>query len=116
MSDSDPRVRLLHMRDYARKIVFFAAGKEKADLEADEVFCLAMTRLIELIGEAASKYPKELQNRYPQIPWPKIISMRNRLIHGYDFVDYDILWDAITINIPQLLNELESILPPGDNL
>jgi uncharacterized protein with HEPN domain len=38
------------------------------------------------------------------------------VIHGYDFVDYDILWDAITINIPQLLNELESILPPGDNL
>lgn len=112
MPNSDPQVRLLHMRDYARKVVSLAAGKEKADLEEDEMFCLAMTRLIELIGEAASKYPKEKQIEYPQIPWPKIISMRNRLIHGYDFVDYDILWDAITINMPQLLAELEKILPP----
>ena len=99
------------MRDYARKIVSLTAGKEKSDLEEDEIFCLAMIRLIELIGEAASKYPKEMQKEYPQIPWPKIISMRNRLIHGYDFVDYDILWDAITLNIPQLLAELERILP-----
>jgi uncharacterized protein with HEPN domain len=55
MPNSDPRIRLLHMRDYARKIVFLAAGRDKTDLEEDEVFCLAMTRLIELIGEAASK-------------------------------------------------------------
>jgi uncharacterized protein with HEPN domain len=48
------------------------------------------------------------------IPWPKIISMRNRLIHGYDFVDYDIVWDAATISIPELLPELESILPPEE--
>jgi len=111
MPDNDPRVRLFHMRDYARKIVSLSTGKDKAYLEEDEIFCLAMTRLIELIGEAASKYPKEMQNEHPQVPWPKIISMRNRLIHGYDFVDYDILWDAITMNIPQLLAELERILP-----
>jgi uncharacterized protein with HEPN domain len=76
------------------------------------VFSLAITRLVELIGEAASKYPKELQEGYPQIPWPKIIGTRNRLIHGYDFIDYDILWNAVTTNIPQLLNELEKILQP----
>ncbi|MCX5806615.1 MAG: DUF86 domain-containing protein [Proteobacteria bacterium] len=112
MSDNDPKIRLFHMRDYAQKIISLSNGKEKANLDEDEIFCLAMTRLIELIGEAASKYPKEKQSEYPQIPWPKIISMRNRLIHGYDFVDYDILWDAITINMPQLLAELEKILSP----
>jgi uncharacterized protein with HEPN domain len=98
------------MRDYASKIGKLIAGKSKEDLEEDEVLCLAVTRLIELIGEAANKYPKELQKHYSQIPWAKIISMRNRLIHGYDFVDYDILWDAVTINIPVLLSELEKIL------
>lgn len=67
------------------------------------MLCLAVTRLIELIGEAASQYPKELQMQYPQIPWAKMISMRNRLIHGYDFVDYNILWNAVTMNIPRLL-------------
>jgi uncharacterized protein with HEPN domain len=113
MSDRDPMVRLFHMRDYAVKIGTLIAGKNKADFEQDEVLCLAVTRLIELIGEAASQYPKELQMQYPQIPWAKIISMRNRLIHGYDFVDYDIMWNAITMNIPQLLVELEEILPSG---
>jgi len=112
MSSRDPIVRLLHMREYARKIVALTTEKSKADLEEDEVLFLAITRLMELVGEAANKYPKEMQKEYPQIPWPKIISMRNRLIHGYDFVDYDIVWDAITINIPQLLAELDRLLPP----
>jgi uncharacterized protein with HEPN domain len=111
MSDHDPQVRLLHMRDYARKITSLVEDKNKEDFQNDEILCLAISRLIELIGEASNKYPKELQNLYPQIPWAKIISMRNRLIHAYEFVDYDVLWDAITINIPALLAELEGILP-----
>jgi uncharacterized protein with HEPN domain len=110
MSDRDPVVRLLHMRDYAAKIGTLISGKSKADLEQDEVLYLAITRLIELIGEAASQYPKESQVRYPKIPWAKIVGMRNRLIHAYDSVDYNILWNAITINIPELLSELEEIL------
>ena len=48
--------------------------------------------------------------RDAQIPWPKIVSMRNRLIHGYDYIDFDILWQAITRNLPQLLNQLEQVL------
>ena len=111
MSDRDPMVRLLHMRDYGNKIVSLTTGKKKGDFEKDEIFCLAITRLVELIGEAANKCPKDVQKKHPQIPWSKIISMRNRLIHGYDFVDHDILWDAITINIPQLLSELDKIVP-----
>jgi uncharacterized protein with HEPN domain len=111
MSNRDPMVRLFHMRDYAAKIGALIAGRNKTNVEQDEVLYLAITRLMEPIGEAASKYPKELQVQYPQIPWAKIMSMRNRLIHGYDFVDYDILWNAVTTNIPQLLAELERILP-----
>jgi hypothetical protein len=70
------------MRDYARKVVALTSTRCREDLENDEVFSLAITRLVELIGEAASKYPKELQEGYPQIPWPKIIGTRNRLIQG----------------------------------
>jgi uncharacterized protein with HEPN domain len=114
MSSRDPMVRLLHMREYAQKVVSLTSGKDKSDLEENETLFLAVTRLIELIGEAANRYPKELQKNYPQIPWPKLISMRNRLIHGYDFVDYDIVWGAATINIPELLSELENVLPPEE--
>jgi uncharacterized protein with HEPN domain len=51
-----------------------------------------------------------VQDNYPSIPWPKVVSMRNRLIHGYDNVDIAILWDALKENIPELLRELEAAL------
>jgi uncharacterized protein with HEPN domain len=56
--------------------------------------------LVELIGEAATQIPRELQAQYPQIPWPEIIGTRNRLIHGYDYVDYDILFETIKNDLP----------------
>jgi len=71
------------------------SGKTRVDLNKNEMLRLAVTRLMELIGEAAAQYPRELQEQYPQIPWSKLISMRNKLIHAYDFVDYDIVWGAI---------------------
>ena len=72
-----------------------------------------MTHLVELTGEAAGQVPRATQKRYPDIPWPKIVSMRNRLIHGYDFVDYDILFDTITHDLPPLIDALEKIVPPA---
>ena len=71
---------------------------------------LALTRLVELIGEAASRVPPGTQAQYSEISWEKIVSMRNRLIHGYDFVDNDILWDTLRVNLPELLTELGAIL------
>jgi len=72
---------------------------------------LSLTHLVELIGEAASQVPQEVRGKYPNVPWPKIVSMRNRLIHGYDVVDYEILWDTITEDLPLLITELERIIP-----
>lgn len=114
MSKHDPVIRLFHMRDYVQKAMKLLEGKSQTDLENDEVLCLALTHLVELVGEAASKCPREIQDRYSQIPWAKIISMRNRLIHGYDSVDIVILWNAITKNFPKLLVELNNIIPDND--
>jgi len=114
MSKRDPLVRLRHMLEFSRKALALASGKTRSSLEQDETLRLALTHLVELVGEAASQVPDEVQKKYPQIPWPKIISMRNRLIHGYDYVDYDILWDAITTNLPQLIPQLEAALLSPD--
>jgi len=114
MSKHDHGIRILHMRDYVRKAMKLLEGKSQHALEEDEVLCLALTHLVELVGEAASKLPREVQDRYSQIPWAKIISMRNRLVHGYDSVDIDILWNAITKNFPELLAELNKIIPDKD--
>ncbi len=110
MSRRDPIVRLLHMRDYARKAVAMIEGQTRDDLNSDEKLRLALTHLVELVGEAASQVPVEVQSQHPEIPWPKVVSMRHRLIHGYDFVDYDILWNTITQSLPGLIAELERIL------
>ncbi len=115
MSRHDPLTRLLHMRDFARKAVALTEDKSRVDLDKDEVFRLALTRLVELIGEAASHVPTQTQAQYPEIAWEKIVSMRNRLIHGYDFVDNDILWDTLRMNLPELLAKLEKILAGAGN-
>ena len=110
MSKRDPKVRLMHMRDYARKALDMVQGQSRNYLNTDEKLCLALTHLVELIGEAASQVPQEIQSQYPQIPWPKVIGTRHRLIHGYDAVDYDLLWDTITGSQPGLVDTLSSIL------
>ena len=67
-------------------------------------------RLLEIIGQAASRVPSEDRTRYPQVPWPQIISLRNRLIHGYDAVDLDILWQIMEHDLPPPIAALEIIL------
>jgi uncharacterized protein with HEPN domain len=114
MSGRNPTVRLLHMRDYTRKAVEMAEGRERSELEENEMLLLALTHLVELVGEAASQVPKEMREEYPQIPWPKITGMRHRLIHEYNTVDHDILWDTIKHDLPGLLSELERVLNQMD--
>lgn len=91
MSRHDPSVRLRHMLDHAREAVAMVQGRTRADLDRERQFNLALVRLLEIIGEAASRVPPEQTARYPQIPWQQIVSLRNRLIHGYYEVDLDIL-------------------------
>lgn len=91
-----------------------ALGKTREDLDADRQLNLSLVRLLEIVGEAASQVPKEESIRYPNIPWPDIVSLRNRLIHGYDTVDFDILWQILTQDLPPLIHALEKIVPPED--
>ena len=63
-----------------------------------------------MIGEAASRIPKEDQARYADISWPEIVSLRNRLIHEYDAVDFDILWQIVNQDLPGLIESLRKVL------
>jgi len=87
------------------------AGRKKENLARDRVLELALVLLIEIVGEAANRLPIEDQARYPSIPWREIVGMRNRLVHGYDAVDLDVLWDTVKEDLPELIKELERILP-----
>jgi len=74
------------------------------------VLSLALVRLLEIVGEAAGRISKQVCACHPEIPWPEIIGLRNRLVHGYDAVDYDILWQIITDDLPALVSMLETAL------
>jgi uncharacterized protein with HEPN domain len=67
-------------------------------------------RLLEIIGEAATRISKEEQGHYSDIPWSEIVSLRNRLIHGYDAVDFDILWQIMNQDLPRLIQALRKAL------
>jgi uncharacterized protein with HEPN domain len=69
-------------------------------------------RLLEIVGEAASRVPAGERAKYSGIPWAQIVGLRNRLIHGYDNVDFDILWQIVTQDLPPLVAELEKLLSP----
>jgi uncharacterized protein with HEPN domain len=87
-----------------------ARGKTRAQLDPDRQLNLALTRLLEIIGEAAVRTPQEERSRYPGIPWVQVVGLRNRLIHGYDSVDFDILWQIVTHDLPPLIATVEETL------
>lgn len=98
------------MLDHALEAVAMTKGKTRTDLDKDRQLNLALVRLLEIIGEAASRVPKEEQARYADISWSEIISLRNRLIHGYDTVDFDILWQIVSQDLPGLIESLRKVL------
>lgn len=103
-------VRLRHMLDYSREAISMASGRTRADADHDRQLSLALVRLLEIIGEAAARVPSEERARYPGIPWYEIIGLRNRLIHGYDAVDLDVLWRTVSEDLPALVVALEKIV------
>lgn len=113
MSRHESSMRLGHMLDHAREAVTMAAGKTREDLQSDRMLNLALVRLLEVVGEAASRTPAEERAQYPEIPWSPIVGLRNRLIHGYDSVDFEILWQIINHDLPALIAVLERTVPKG---
>jgi uncharacterized protein with HEPN domain len=110
MSRHDDAVRLRHMLDHAIEAVEMCRGCQRADLDKDRKLNLALVRLIEIIGEAATRVTEAKQSALTGIPWPEIIGMRNRIVHGYDQINFDILWAVIQNDLPPLIRQLRSEL------
>ena len=110
MTRHDDRARLRHMLDHAIEAVALAKGRTRQDLDKDRLLNLSLVRLLEIVGEAAARLSSETRDLHPSIPWPDIIGLRNRLIHGYDIVDFDILWDIVNDDLPPLIVRLIAIV------
>lgn len=109
------------MLRFAEKALAYTEGLDQAAFVADERTYDATLRNIELIGEAATHVPAEVQDAHPGIPWHAIVGARNRLAHGYLHISDSVIWSIVEDAIPALLPELRDILDtaadpadPGD--
>ena len=109
MSMRDDRVSLRDMLNHANEAVELLGDGNRDEFGKNRVMQLAVTRLVEVGGEAASRVSVATRQRDSNIPWPQIIGMRNRLIHGYDVIDWDLLWDTVKTDLPPLIALLQDV-------
>ncbi len=107
MPSDEDLVRMRHMPDAAREAVELSRGKGPRAIARDRVLSLALVRLLEVVGEAAGRVPDGARQAHPEVPWSQIVGLRNRLIHGYDSVDLEILWRILSDDLPRLIEALE---------
>ena len=102
------------MISFAEKVLAYTHGFERPQFEASKLTYDATVRNLELIGEAATRISASVREQAPQIQWREIISLRNRLIHGYLGIDNDTLWSIIQDDVPPLLDELLALKKAAD--
>ncbi len=105
-------IRLRHMLDAAREAVSFAHGRVREDLETDRQLVLSLVKDIEIVGEAAAGITESTRAELADIPWQRIVAMRNRLIHAYFSINLDIVWQTAQQDLPTLVEQLERIVSP----
>lgn len=111
------RRRVRDYQDYVQDMVdsiieieSFIAGMNFEAFSRDKKTINAVVRSVEVIGEATKKIPKNIRDNYPDIPWKKMSGMRDKLIHEYFGIDYEILWKAANDEIPPIKTTIKNIL------
>lgn len=109
------KARIEHILEAITQIQEFTDGITYEAYKQDLKLRLALTRLVEIIGEAANYVSEETRIHHPEVEWSLLNRVRNLLIHEYFGIDYDIVWDSIQQDIPPLKLKLEAIIKTLDN-
>jgi uncharacterized protein with HEPN domain len=109
----DPAERLRDILEAITAIERYS-NCEKRAFERDELLQTWFVRNLQIIGEAARTIPEEVRELAPAVPWPQIAGMRNILVHGYFEIDTDLVWDAVTRDVPSLKPAIEQLLASLD--
>lgn len=107
------RAHVLDIREAARLAISYVEGVEKADFLSDTRLQDSVIRRIEIIGEAARRVSDQTRTLNPSVPWREMIGMRNLLIHDYDDVDAEVVWQTVKEGLPQLLDKLSRLTFAG---
>jgi len=109
MSKRDWRLFINDMLECIERIEKYISGLSYDDFIKDDKTKDAVVRNLEIIGEAANQIPVDIRKKYKDIPWAQIVGLRHRLIHGYFVIDYDIVWNIIDKEMPDLKIRIKKI-------
>lgn len=107
------RQAIQDMVDHGREGATLAQGRTRLELESDRMLQLVSRSLIAVVGEAARRVSPETKAAAPAIPWRQIVGSRDRVVHRYDAVDNDVVWQILTADFPTLVHDLERLLAQG---
>ena len=106
---------LIDIERAIRRILRYTDNISRAELEMNDEKVSAILYQIAVIGEATKRLSQEFRQQHSEIPWRDIAGMRDVLIHKYDQVDFDVIWDVVQSKLPELLTLLEPLLPSPEN-
>jgi len=106
----DWKIRVTDILECIDRIACYTEDMTLAEFQGDNKTSDAVLRNLEIIGEAARHVPKEIQDRYPDLPWMEMRAMRNIVIHEYFGVNLNIIWHTINYNLPPIVPRLKEIL------
>jgi len=104
------KVRIQHVLESIERCQDHVRGLTEEQLGADARTLDAVAWRLTIIGEAARHIPDEVTARYAEVPWAQMRGMRNHIVHGYDQIDLEIVWEVVTRDLPPLVPHLERIL------
>jgi uncharacterized protein with HEPN domain len=99
-----------------REITRFTAGLDKEQFKANSLVRSGVYFQLQIIGEAAKRVSMAFREKHAAVPWKKMAGIRDRLIHGYDDINVDLVWEAITQSVPESLALLEPLLPKKEDM
>lgn len=106
---------LIDIERAAKRILRYINGISRAELETNDEKVSAILYQITIIGEATKRLSPKIRQQHPEIPWRDIAGIRDILVHEYDQVDLDVIWDVVQSKLPELLVLIEPLLPSPEN-
>ena len=105
---------LLDIIQAAERAISYTADRSLDDFASDDLLQDAVMRRLEIIGEAARRVSDSTRDSLAQVPWRQMIGLRNILVHKYEDIDLDVVWDTIKRDLPRLIESLKPLVPPED--